>query len=201
MSTNSSNLKHFNELAQSILDEFNQISSRFSQFQTSNDLSCITNCGKCCFKPDIYCTPMELLPLAIELLTRGEAQKIYDKVKDRQNERCIFLHVDNEQKFQGKCTEYLFRPLVCRMFGVSARHGKNGKVDFSICHEIKEAKKTQALEMLQKLEQGELTDIPFIELEKNKMAVIDPRFLEQEYPINVSLTMILEKVLLLTQYD
>ncbi len=200
MSTNFSNLRNFEELAQSILREFGTISRTFSQFQTGNNLDCISGCGKCCFNSEVYCSPIELLPLAMELLKRGEAQKVYDQCDTIEDKRCFFLVVDNAEKYHGKCGEYQHRPLVCRAFGVSARHGKNGQVDFSVCQVIKENKSGEFQAMLSKLASNELQDMPFIDYAKNQLASLDPRFLEREYPINQSLKIMLEKVLLLAQY-
>lgn len=200
MSMNFSNLKNFEDLADSILREYGEISHTFSSFQKNNNLDCVSGCGKCCFKPDIYCSPIELLPLAMELLKRGEAQEVYEKCLTGEVERCYFLDVDNAEKYQGKCSEYQCRPLVCRTFGVSARHGKKDKVEFSVCKVIKEQKALEFQNMISKLEKNELKDMPFIDLAKNQLSTVDPRFLEKEYTINQSLKIMLEKVLLLAQY-
>lgn len=200
MSTSFSSLKHFEELAQSILREFSTISQTFSEFQKDHKLDCVSGCGKCCFKSDVYCSPIELLPLAMELLRRGDAQEVYDRCDTVSAGRCFFLVVDNAEKYLGKCSEYLHRPLVCRAFGVSARHSKNNQVDFSVCQVIKEQRSVEFQEMLSKVQNKELEKLPFIDYGKNQLATLDPRFLEREYPLNESLKMILEKVLLVAQY-
>lgn len=139
--------------------------------------------------------------MAIELLERGEAQEAYEKAKAYQGKNCFFLSVENDEKYLGKCTEYQHRPLICRAFGVSARHGKNERIEFSVCQVLKEQKSDEFQKLLAGLDRNELKSIPFIDQEKGHIAAIDPRFLEREYPIAQSLTIILEKVLLLAQYD
>lgn len=201
MSTNSLNLKRFLELSQHILREYDEITATFNNFQHNNKLNCLPNCGKCCFKPDIYCTPLELLPLALEFLSRGDAEKVYALCLEKHNERCLLLNVDNEEKFQGKCSEYNYRPLICRTFGVSARHGKKDNVDYSVCKVIKEDKSTEYYELLLKNYPQDTSDLPYIDLGKNRLAALDPRFLSEEYPINQSLRIILEKVLLYASYE
>jgi Fe-S-cluster containining protein len=202
MSMNSSDQTRYKEsLAHEIMGEFDRISKEFSSFQTASKLECIEGCGKCCFKPDIYCSPVELLPLALELLARGEAQEMYEKVLGKNNERCIFLNVDNEEKYVGKCSFYKNRPLVCRTFGVSARHDKDKKVEFSVCRPLKEKKALEYQSLLEKKFSLEDSTLPFIDVCKNRLSALDPLFYEEEFPINQALTMILEKVLLYSAYE
>lgn len=200
MSTNSSNRLLDQKLASQISEEFTLISKEFSSYQKISGLTCIEGCGKCCFKPDIYCSPLELLPMALDLLNRGEAQGVYDRCVGKEQERCILLKVDNEEKFQARCEEYTHRPLVCRTFGVSARHGKNGKVDFSICKTIKEEKEEEFKKLVAKNHSAEDPTLPFIDTCKNRLATLDPRLLEEEFPVNQALKIILEKVLLHSTY-
>lgn len=200
MSTNSLNLKNFEELSQSILREYGDISEKFHAFQHNNRLDCVSGCGKCCFKPDIYCSPIELLPLALELLRRGEAQAVYDKCLESIEKRCPFLHVDNAEKFQGKCTEYAFRPLVCRTFGVSARHGKKNNIEYSVCKTLKEEKATAFQSLVDSNYPHTQADLPYIDSAKHRLTTLDPRFLEEEHTIKDSLKIILEKVLLYASY-
>lgn len=196
MSTNSLGQTRHKKLAADILSEFEIISREFNSFQTSSNLSCLKGCGKCCFKPDIYCSPYELLPLAIELLEKGDAQRMYDYALEKEDGRCIFLFVQNEKEFGGQCSHYEFRPLICRTFGVSARHGKNETINFSVCAPLKEEKK-EAYEALS----HETTNIAFIDFCKTRMASIDPLLLEEEKPINESLKIILEEVLFYSSFN
>lgn len=193
---NSSSLKRSHKLARDILDEYSRITEDFSRFQNESKLNCVSGCGKCCFKPDIYCSPIELLPLAMELLVRGQAQAFYDKSLEEENKRCLFLNVGNEENFQASCSEYKYRPLTCRTFGVYGRHEKNNEIDLFVCNLIKEHRPNEFDGY-----KGEIKKIPLIDLCKNRLIALDPQFLEMEYPINRSLRMILEKVLLASMYE
>lgn len=199
MSTSSSNQTPNHLITTAILGEFESISQKFSAFQNANSLSCPPGCGKCCFKADIYCAPIELLPLAMELLERGEAEAYLEKCQDIKEDRCLFLSVQDEKTGKGVCTEYKYRPLVCRTFGVAPRHDKNGLVNFSVCTTLKETNP----ESFAKLQKRDFTDveIPFIDQSKNKLACLDPRLAEEEFPINESLAMILEKVLFYESFN
>lgn len=181
------------------MSEFDSISQKFSAFQNTNSLGCPSGCGKCCFKADIYCAPIELLPLAMELLQRGEAENILEKCQDIKEDRCLLLSIQDEKTGKGSCTEYKFRPLVCRTFGVAPRHDKNGQVNFSVCTTLKETN-AENFSKLQSMDFANV-EIPFIDQSKNKLACLDPRFSETEYPINESLAIILEKVLFYESFN
>lgn len=199
MSTNSLSLNHFEELSESITREFAAISKTFQAFQHASQLDCLNGCAKCCFKPDIYCSPIELLPMALDLLKRGEAQAMYEKCLEKQDDRCMFLNASDEEKFLGKCDEYTHRPLICRTFGVSARHGKNNSVEFSVCQVLRKEKSEELAKILEQ-HYSSADELPFIDTGKSKLITLDPRFLEEERTINQSLKIILEKVLLYASY-
>jgi Fe-S-cluster containining protein len=201
MSMNSSGQPRQKILADQILREFSLISDEFSSFQNISNLSCIEGCGKCCFKPDIYCSPYELLPLAIELLEKGEAQNFYNQCLGKENDRCIFLNVQNEVKFKAKCDAYIFRPLICRTFGVSARHGKNERMDMSVCKPLQEEKQAAYEVLLAKSFSTSNLPIPFIDFCKSRLSSLDPQLQEVELPINQALKVILEKVLFYASYE
>lgn len=198
---NSSGHNRHKQLALDISRHYEQISKEFSNFQTNSGLSCVPGCGKCCFKPDIFCSPLELLPLAMELLERGEAQHFYEKCEGKAQERCIFLHVTDEKNFKAQCQEYRHRPLVCRTFGVSARHGKDNRPDFSVCKTLKEEKASAYEELLNKRFLIEDTSLPYIDLCKGRLLSLDPAFLEEEMPINQALRVILERVLFYAEFE
>lgn len=200
MSTNSLNLSHYKELSLLIRSEFESISQKFSSFQKEQNLGCLSGCAKCCFKPEIYCSPIELLPMVIELLEKGVAESVYEECLSKQHERCLFLKVSDAEKFQGQCVEYHMRPLICRTFGVSVRHGKNDKVDVSVCQPLRDEKKAAYQRLLDLVAEKNL-DLPFIDVAKNQLSALDPRFLEEEHPINQSLKIMLEKVLLYASYS
>lgn len=195
MSTSSSGLQRHNFLAEKILKEFNQISGEFSHFQNESKLGCIEGCGKCCFKPDIYCSPYELLPLALEFLAKGQAQKIYEMILGKEEERCVFLNVKDEIHFKAQCDAYAFRPLVCRTFGVSIRHGKNERVDISVCKPLQETKKEIYEDLLAKNFSPADLSLPFIDSCKSRLSSLDPKLQEVELPINQALKIMLEEVL------
>lgn len=199
MSTSSSNLIRHKNLSIEILLELNKIFEEFSAFQAKVDLPCPSGCGKCCFKADIYCTPIELLPMALALVERGEGEATYDKCIQHSADHCLFMEIADKKSGMGMCSEYLHRPLVCRTFGVAGRHDKNGLINFSVCTTLKEVYPLRYEALLNaKLSDSE---VAFIDDSKSRLLNIDPAFLEKEFPINEALAIMLEKVLFLSELD
>lgn len=200
MSTSYSGPKRHKILADAILTEFNLISEEFSAFQKSTKLNCYEGCGKCCFKPDIYCSPAELLPMALELIERGEAENFLDDADSINDGRCVFLNVTDEENFKGSCKVYSHRPLTCRTFGVSLRHGKNNSVDLSVCKPLKEGRIQEYQELANNNFSSFDHSLPFIDVCKNRLTRIDPSLMETEMPINEALKIILSKMLLYSEF-
>lgn len=177
------------ELSDSIQMKYDEISKVFGDFQKNSKLTCPPECGKCCFKPDVSCAPYELLPMAFYLLDQGRAEEMLELALSKKGEPCLFLKVFDKESGKARCSEYQYRPFICRAFGVSARHGKRG-TEYSICRELK-SKNTYTPEFSHEDE-----DLPYIEVWKKRLEVLDPKLLEIEIPINEALVVILEKVLL-----
>lgn len=95
--------------------------------------TCPSGCGSCCidFEPDLY--EAEVIYMADWLIkNRPEtaeslAQDSFPSEPERKT--CIFF--DPESDYH--CTIYGGRPFICRLFGCSSFHGKNGKTVWKPC--------------------------------------------------------------------
>lgn len=199
MSTNSSNLIPHKTLASEIMGKLNSIAEDFSTFQNNNTLACPPDCGKCCFKADIYSTPIEMLPMALDLYERGIAQEMYDKCLEHKADHCLFMKISDLENGKGRCTEYQFRPLVCRTFGVAARRDKSSKINFSVCTTLKESKTAEFTKLIST--DFTFEEVPFIDISKNRLSTLSPQFLEEEFPINESLAIMLAKILFISSLE
>lgn len=179
----------YEELSRKISAGLEDIGKPFSVFHHNSKMFCPPDCGKCCFNPEIAAHPFELLPLAMNLLERGEALDYLQKLKENKDGICILLDQINAEKGIGKCKEYDFRPTICRAFGVSGRINKKEEVELSICKKLKE---------LYPLEDFDISnqEVPFISLVKRKLESIDPVLIGPQLNINEALIIVLEKVLL-----
>ncbi len=184
------------ELTKNILDELELASQAFARFQSASQLTCPEGCGKCCFNPEVSCTPYELLPLAFYLLENNLAEDFLEKAKASLGEHCLLLTVIDKDKGKGNCSQYKFRPFVCRAFGVAARSNKNNLNELSICKTLKEQSSFNLDDIHTKL----TGEVPLLEVWKKRLEVIDPALNTIEKPINEALLIMLEKLLLLNSY-
>lgn len=178
-----------------IQNQFEEISNVFAQFQQHSGLVCRQGCGQCCFKKHVYCTPIELLPLGLKLLQEKKAEEFLERALANLDNHCILLDVHNEELGAARCSQYEHRPFLCRSFAISARKNKHEQPEFSVCKIIKQdfPDKVAELEKSKFSSEGP----PYMEIWRKKLVCIDPQFLEQEHPINKSLSIILEKLLLI----
>ena len=178
------------ELSNSINKKLTEVSNVFGQYQKTTGLHCPADCGRCCFKADISCSPYELLPMAYELMENGKAEAVLEKAKLHKGLNCLFLEVSDEARGTGRCSEYQHRPFICRAFGLSARIGKHEKIERSICKILSDVEKSSL--------QFQLIDdeIPLIEVWKKRLESIDPHLQDKEIPIHQGIAMILENLLL-----
>lgn len=185
----------YKELSNAIHAKLTEVSHIFGSYQEKLGLICPEGCGQCCFKVDVSCSPYELLPMALHLIEKGSAEEILEKAKNSYGKHCLFLKVDDENLKLGSCSEYQYRPFVCRAFAIAARRGKHEKIDLSICKILSEIKSSMPHISIADHE------VPQIDIWKKRLELIDPHLLENECPINQGIVIVLEKLLLWKQYS
>jgi Fe-S-cluster containining protein len=189
----------FEKLASQILEELESIGKTYSEFQSKTKLSCPPGCGKCCQNPEIACSPYELLPLAMDLLKRDLAEEYLKKCKEDTTGICIMQTIHDGKLGLGVCTDYQYRPLICRAFGVAGRKNRLDQIDLSICKTLKDLNLGDDLNVESLA--VPVKEIPLIGHSKSKLEAIDPVLLMPQYNINKALEIILEKVLLWNSYS
>ena len=126
-------------ISRRVFREYADIEKRIRKIMRSADVNCPEKCGSCCFSRNIETTTVELLPLAMHLLRNQRVDEIEEKLRDRkESDPCIFFQRHPGSDRDGLCTVYRFRPLVCRMFGFSARRAKDGLMEAQICRVVRE---------------------------------------------------------------
>ena len=131
---------------------FYQLEQEIAQFQKSSGLGCVSGCGKCCTYPQVEASPLEFLPWAFHLFLNGEAEKMLGSLNESDSSTCLIyiplFIIDN-----GRCGNYKFRGLICRLFGFGANSDKYGNLRLATCKIIKEgqaAKYTSTEEAISK---------------------------------------------------
>lgn len=155
-------------------------------FKETAGIDCPKFCKKCCATSarNIEVSVFEVLPLALTLWQKGEAKEWLDKLDTLEDGAPCVLFNNDPAKISG-CSAYLWRPLLCRLFGFSACLDKNGNPLVVLCKELK--KQAPGVETrVQKLVDAGLK-IPVNSYYAQKTANLHPYLGQSRYPINEAL--------------
>lgn len=190
-----SGLRQLRELAGKINQEYDAMAIEFRAYQAKTGLDCIASCGKCCLNPEIEASPLEMLPMALDLYDRGLALQTLDRINDG-GDQCISYYAINPDGSKGFCASYAQRPSICRMFGAAGFAAKDGSVNLSVCKAIKQ-ERVASYEAAKVANQKP----PVMANWSARIRTLEPRLGEKVLPINQALRYILEKIVLIASYD
>jgi uncharacterized protein len=179
------------EKAEAVEQVLKDLDVEISSFQSWSGLHCLYGCGKCCHKADIEATPLEFLPFALYIYKQGQGWEWLERLRGQSSSICLILNPT--QQGAGLCSEYIYRGLICRLFGYSARTNKYGKKELVTCQPIK-TEHAYAYQTAQKsVETGK--DIPVMNEFYMRLVAIDHERTQQFYPINEAIKQALEWVM------
>jgi len=119
---------------------YQEIEKQTLRVRRQTGMVCPDRCGQCCWSRNIEATVVEMIPMVSHLLRSGTMPEILASLDTAGPEDlCVFFRPDMAHREQGFCSEYRYRPLVCRLFGFSARRGKDDQVSAQVCRVIKQA--------------------------------------------------------------
>lgn len=115
-----------------VMKLYDKLEKKQEKFCDKFDIHCCEGCGSCCehFTPDI--NEVEALFLAYGLIKENRDQEVLELLhsKNMDEEHYCPLYRENNP---FHCSVYKYRPLICRLFGASASHDKEGKCVFKKC--------------------------------------------------------------------
>ncbi len=169
------------------------LEKEIARFQKLTRLVCASGCGQCCENPRVESTLLEMLPLGLHLHEEGRAEFYIEKAeKANLTGQCIFYQPHPSGQGKGRCSVYSIRPLICRLFGFSARIDKHGQPALVTCPVIKTLLQNEYERANQLIRQG--TGIPIMSHYAQRLSHIDPSLAQDYYPINHSLKLSLEYI-------
>ncbi|KAA1246884.1 YkgJ family cysteine cluster protein [Aquimarina sp. RZ0] len=171
---------------------FSKLEQETAQFGQASGLSCVSGCGKCCTYPNVEASPIEFLPWAFHLFLNGEAEKTIIKLNKTKSLTCLIykpLSIIN----QGRCSNYKYRGLICRLFGFAANTDKYGNLRLATCKIIKEGQADNYSSTAQAITKG--LYVPVFTEYYMQLNQIDFKLGNIILPINKALKMALEEVL------
>lgn len=179
--------------AAKVMDSYAQIDRLTDVFLATTQLHCPIGCGWCCSSPHVEATPLEMLPLAVELFRRGEAELWLERLGgENETSICLFYHPDPLVSGNGRCDAYPWRPTLCRLFGWSTVTNKSGQPELLAC------KRHQAMmpEFVERATDAIANgwEAPNLVALSQQVTNIDPDLGRQRMPINQALRVALERV-------
>jgi Fe-S-cluster containining protein len=188
-----------------VMAVYAQIDQATTAFQIATGIHCPSGCGQCCESPNVEATPLEMLPLALELFRTGDVDLWLEQVAAT-NEAgpCVFYKPDPLIPGNGRCQKYPWRPSVCRLFGFAAVSRKNGIPELAACirhkqlmPELVDAARAMLLEQSRSTDsqsQPSLTPVPGFAEYSQLVTNLDPTWGTERMPINRALKIALERV-------
>jgi uncharacterized protein len=173
---------------------FGQLEKEITAFKSETNLHCLVGCGKCCSKPDIDASPLEFLPWAFHLFLNGQAEEVLLELDNSSSTTChIYRPLALLEEYNGSCSNYRYRGLICRLFGYAASRDKYGELRLAICKIIKEDQ-LENFNSTEKLISDGLY-VPIFTDYYMQLAQIDYQMGTILVPINDALKMAIEDVL------
>lgn len=188
------------KIANQVKELYKKIDQQTENLAKITGLKCPPGCGKCCDNPDIEATPIEMLPIALELFDKKQSQKWIEKAEAENWEGgCIFYQRDEFIAGNGRCSIYAFRPSVCRLFGFATVKNKQGTDEFAACRYHKE----MMPEVVQKVKESIAGGMPMASFPESaiQLSNIEPQLGNQRMPINQALKIAIHRVGLMAQWE
>jgi Fe-S-cluster containining protein len=176
---------------------FRDLDKRIEDFKRNTQLNCVAGCGLCCRKPDIEATVTEFLPLAFYFYLNDLAEEKLILLKENPHPVCLVFK-EGVEADTGICTLYLYRGLICRLFGFSARRNKYGEPEYTTCRKIKEAQPEKYVEAY--LAVKSRLSIPLMGPYYQRLLKVDFEASLKFYPINIAIRKAIEQVLAYYSY-
>lgn len=181
---------------------YRRLDRETARFRRQSGIHCAVGCGRCCTTPDIEATVLDMLPLAVDLWSRKQAGRMLDNIAAQEIDRtCIFYQPDPLIPGQGRCSVYAWRPLVCRLFGFSAKMDKQNKKTFVTCSTIKSLHPQKYDHVQRQIRQNTVAGsrakqlaIPTMTDFVSQLAGLDPGIGQRSLPINLAMKEALHKV-------
>lgn len=185
------------DLVLQVLETYEKADIQYKQFTQETKFQCPPLCGQCCKYPEIEVTVLEMLPMALELITANKIQEIYPLLQQRKE--CAFFIQSMLNEKQGQCSQYQYRPLICRLFGALKTKNKNNQDEFVTCEILKQIKSEELNQIVNN--PNTLEKAPLFNYWKNKVSEIHPDWGKELFPINIALKNAIDKLLLIKDLE
>ena len=177
---------------------FKRADTATDRFRRKSMMACVSGCGRCCENPQVETNIAQVLPMARYLFKMGLMEEIWQKLQNPLTAvSCILYQPDPLIPGKGRCSQYALRPLICRLFGFSARRNKQGQASLIHCLHIKNDQPENTFSTQQLINGG--LKVPMFHEFSSRAESIMPEN-NQLMPINKAIQKALEIVSLDSRY-
>lgn len=184
---------------QQLVDFYRQYDIETNEIRKNRGFYCLQGCGACCYVPSskIEVSVFELIPLSIQIAIDGKGDEVLQllETKNIEEQPCIFYKKNSEDGKQGFCSEYAFRPLICRLFGGGARIKKDATREMLLCKLLKDEHRLN-----QKMLDQISYEFPLNSDTSSIVRNLNLTFDSILYPINIAMKKALEYVMFRMQW-
>jgi hypothetical protein len=134
-----------------------------------------------------------MLPLAFSLFRTSQAELLVKRLeKEQSSHQCILFRPDLSSPEGGGCSQYLFRALICRMFGFAGNIDRNGRPQLARCRNMPQPAPSEPANETESVTPDET--MPLFHAYGIGLTAIHPGLGTQRMPINEALYQALAKV-------
>ena len=171
-------------------------------FSAAHGLHCPPGCGACCLSPEVECSVTEWGPLVRELVREGRAEAVLAQLHAQLasgSSVCVFYAPEDGDPRRGRCQVYGLRPMICRLFGFSARRGRDGTPELVSCRVMREQDPAAVAAAAQAVREG--APAPVMGDLMGAVLTEAPGTDGRMLPINEALRVALERALLRVRFE
>ncbi|GGW27892.1 hypothetical protein [Arenibacter certesii] len=173
---------------------FAGLDKEIAAFQSETGLGCKAGCGKCCTHAEVEASPLEFLPWAFHVFLNGKAEATLEELKLNKSAIChLYRPLTVIDQNSGRCGDYVYRGLICRLFGYGANRDKFGELRLATCKIIKEGQVENYSNAVEALKKG--LYVPVFTDYYMRLNQIDFKLGNSILPINKAMKVALEEVL------
>lgn len=171
-------------------------------FSAAHGLHCPPGCGACCLSPEVECSVTEWGPLVRELVREGRAEAVLAQLHGQLasgSSVCVFYAPEDGDPRRGRCQVYGLRPMICRLFGFSARRDRDGTPELVSCRVMREQDPAAVAAAAQAVREG--APAPVMGDLMGAVLAEAPGTDGRMLPINEALRVALERALLRARFE
>ena len=186
-------MKDIKQKIRKVLFLYKEIDKKVDMFTRKSKLKCLSGCGKCCESPNVEATVLEMIPLALDLWEKDQAEEWWEKTKKIDGKGpCVFCRPDPLIPGKGRCGVYPFRPMLCRFYAFSARKEKDNRLSLYGCPLIRDAQPEEFKNAQKGINAG--MKVPCMSDYTIQVSAMDPQLGKEQLPINKAAQLAIEKV-------